>query len=199
MAAAAASTSNASQALNLDSARVQHSVSAMQARCSRKSGKTSLFRRLVPRFLASCLPVAPAPAAKAPRPEVGSPNICCLAAQQCCVLCVIVCLSGMAWWQQRQQGCHCICGMTPGNNGSKPAFIDLGGEWITFVAAHQRQCRPAWHRRGAAGCVHMAAGLACMPCLTDSYGCEHLQTCCLSGPSMLSSMLSCCLCGACLS
>ena len=108
MAVAAASTSNATQALNLNSARVEHSASAIEARCSRKSGKTSLFRRLVPRFLASCLPIAPAPAAKAPRPEVGSTYICCLAAQQYCVLCVIVRLCGMALWQQRQQGCHCI-------------------------------------------------------------------------------------------
>ena len=66
--AAAASTSDVRQPLNLDTARIEHSASATEACCSRKSGKKSLFRRLVPRFLKSCLPVAPAPAAKAPSP-----------------------------------------------------------------------------------------------------------------------------------
>ncbi len=84
LAASAASTSNASQPLHLNPARVEPSATATEARGSRKSGKTSLFRRLVPRCLESCLPPAPAPAAKAPSPEVGSPNICCLAARQHC-------------------------------------------------------------------------------------------------------------------
>ena len=103
MSAAAASTSTANQPLHLSSARVAHSASATEATCSRKSGVKSLFRRLVPKCLQGCLPIAPAPAAKSPSPQVGS----LLLPDSIAWFGGILCLCGTALWQQRQQACPC--------------------------------------------------------------------------------------------
>ena len=141
MVAAAASASSAHQPL-----KVELSASATEACCSRKSGKKSVFRRLTPKCLESCLPIAPAPAAKTPSPQVGSPNFCCHAAWQRCAVCIL----------SISMAQHCA------HNGSKYAW-----GWVSDAPLwlHIAGSMAAWHRAWGCGLYPHGcrAGLHALP------------------------------------